>query len=326
VVLGPLMLGLATLIGPYAMLHVMFAKMGIAGGVLTPILRGLGSGFMSVGKTLWSLGKLLLANPIVILIAAIAVAAYLIYKNWEPIKAFFSDLWDSVTAVFHRVWGKIAAFSQGIWDDVKTAFDGGILGVGALILSWSPLSLFYKAFAGVMSWFGVEMPATFTEFGANIIRGLVDGITSGMGWLKDKIKQLAGMVGITFAKKQEIHSPSRVFSRFGGFITEGLAQGIENGQSAPLTQVSGLAKRLTQLGAGIAVGAATMPAIAFDTRPPMAPRAAGGGVVVQGDTVHITIQAAPGMDEHAIARAVAKALEQRDRNKAARLRSSLSDY
>jgi hypothetical protein len=32
------------------------------------------------------------------------------------------------------------------------------------------------------------------------------------------------------------------------------------------------------------------------------------------------------MDEQAIARAVALALEQRDRQKAARLRSSLSDY
>lgn len=326
VVLGPLMLGLAALIGPYAMLHVLFAKMGVAGGVLTPILRGLGGGFMRLGKTVLWLSRALLTNPIVLLITAIAVAAYLIYKNWEPIKAFFSDLWDGITERFNRVWESVKSFASGLWDDVKTAFDGGIGGVSALILNWSPLGLFYKAFAEVMSWFGIELPGTFTEFGANIIQGLINGISSGFGFLKDKIKQLGSVVGITFAKEQEIHSPSRVFSRFGGFITEGLALGIENGQDAPLNQVGGLAKRLTQLGAGIAISAAAMPAMAFDTRPPLAPRAASSSAPVQGDTIQIIIQPAAGMDAQAIARAVAQELDKRDRQKAARRRSGLSDY
>jgi hypothetical protein len=325
VVLGPLMLGLAALIGPYAMLHVLFAKMGVSGGVLSPILRGIGGGFMAIGKTVLWLGRALLTNPIVLLITLIAVLAFLIYKNWEPLKAFFSDLWDGITERFSRVWETIKTFAGGLWADVKTAFDGGIGGVSALIVNWSPLGLFYKAFAGVMSWFGVELPGTFTEFGANIVQGLVNGISSGFGFLKDKIKQLGAMVGMTFAKEQEIHSPSRVFSRFGGFITEGLALGIENGQDAPINQVSGLAKRLTQLGAGIAIGATAMPALSFDTRPPIAPRATGAGVVVQGDTIQITVQTMPGMDEQAIARAVMLAMEERDRQKAARTRSSLSD-
>ncbi|PFH10562.1 hypothetical protein BCF11_2984 [Collimonas sp. PA-H2] len=325
VVLGPLMLSLAALIGPYAMLHVLFAKMGVSGGVLTPILRGISGGLMTVGKTVLWLGRALLTNPIVLLITLIAVLAYLIYKNWEPLKAFFSDLWDGITERFNRVWETIKTFAGGLWADVKTAFDGGIGGVSELIMNWSPLGLFYKAFAGVMSWFGVELPGTFTEFGANIIQGLVNGISSGFGFLKEKIKQLAGMVGMTFAKEQEIHSPSRVFSRFGGFITEGLALGIENGQDAPINQVSGLAKRLTQLGAGIAIGATAMPALSFDTRPPIAPRTAGADVVVQGDTIQIIVQTQPGMDDQAIARAVMLAMEQRDREKSARLRSSLSD-
>jgi hypothetical protein len=325
IVLGPLMLGLAALIGPYAMLHVLFAKMGVSGGVLSPILRGISGGFMAVGKTVLWLGRALLTNPIVLLITLIAVLAFLIYKNWEPLKAFFSDLWDGITERFNRAWETIKAFTGGLWADVKTAFDGGIGGVSALIVNWSPLGLFYKAFAGVMGWFGIELPGTFTEFGANIIQGLVNGISSGFGFLKDKIKQLAAMVGITFAKEQEIHSPSRVFSRFGGFMTEGLALGIENGQDAPIAQVSGLAKRLTQLGAGIAIGATAMPALSFDTRPPIAPRAAGTGMVIQGDTIQITVQTLPGMDEQAIARAVMLAMEERDRQKAARMRSSLSD-
>src|SRR5450830_709796 len=76
VVVGPLMLGLASIIGPYAMLHVMFARLGIQGGVLMPILRGVGMAFM------W-LGRVFLMNPIGLAVTAIAGAAYLLYRNWE---------------------------------------------------------------------------------------------------------------------------------------------------------------------------------------------------------------------------------------------------
>jgi hypothetical protein len=326
VILGPLMLGLAALIGPYAMLHVMFAKMGVAGGVLTPILRGLGSGIMTVGKTILTLGRLLLANPIVLLITAIAVAAYLIYKNWEPIKAFFSDLWDSVTEVFNRFWTGVKSFLGCLWDDVKAAFDGGIGKVSALILDWSPYGLFYKAFAAVMDWFGIELPAKFSDFGLNIMQGLANGITGALGTVKTAIAGAGDNVVGWFKDKLGIHSPSRVFAELGDFTMQGLAVGLQRSQDDPLGQVGGLAKRLTQLGAGIAIGAAAMPALAFDTRPPISQRAAGAGSVIQGDTIQITIQAAPGMDEQAIARAVALAMEQRDRQKMARIRSSLTDY
>jgi len=74
----------------------------------------------------------------------------------------------------------------------------------------------------------------------------------------------------------------------------------------------------------IAIGTASMPAMSFDTRPALAP-GGGGGVVIQGDTITITIQAAPGMDEQAIARAVEAVLDRRERDKAARFPSSLYD-
>jgi len=77
-VLGPLMLGIAAMIGPYAMLHVMFAKMGVTGGVLTPILRGLGGAFMWAGRAVLWLGRALMLNPIGIAITVIAGAAFLI--------------------------------------------------------------------------------------------------------------------------------------------------------------------------------------------------------------------------------------------------------
>jgi hypothetical protein len=326
VVLGPLMLGLAALIGPYAMLHVLFAKMGVSGGVLTPILRGAASAFLWLGRALLFVGRAFLMNPIGLVITAIALAAYLIYQYWEPIKGFFTDLWNTVGNAFSSAWVSIKGFAGGLWADVQQAFAGGIGGVTALVLNWSPLGLFYQAFAGVLRWFGIDLPAKFSDFGLNIMQGLANGITGALGTVRTAIAGASDSVVGWFKEKLGIHSPSRVFAELGDFTMQGLAVGLQRSQDSPIGQIGGLAKRLTQLGAGIAIGAAAMPALAFDTRPPLAPRTPGAGMVIQGDTITITVQAMPGMDEQAIARAVAQALNQRDREKAARIRSSLSDY
>jgi len=295
IVIGPLMLGLASIIGPYAMLHVMFARLGIQGGVLMPILRGVGTVFM------W-LGRVFLMNPIGLAVTAIAVAAYLLYRNWEPIAGFF----------------------MGLWGQVREAFAGGLGSIGALILNWSPMGLFYQAFAAVLGWFGIDLPAKFSEFGAMILRGLANGITGALGTVKDAVMSAGSAVINWFKEKLDIHSPSRVFAELGDYTMQGLALGMNRGENEPLQAVSSLARKLAGVGAGIAIGTASMPAMSFDTRPAFAP-GGGGGVVIQGDTITITIQAASGMDEQAIARAVEAVLDRRERDKAARFRSSLYD-
>jgi hypothetical protein len=302
-VMGPLMLGLAALIGPFAILRFTMAAVGTNGLSLMPVLRALGTAFRFVGTAVLWLGRALLMNPIGLAVTAIATAAFLIYQYWEPIKGFFANLWDGVTS----------------------AFSGGIGSIGALLLNWSPLGLFYKAFAGVLGWFGIELPAKFTEFGGNIMRGLVDGITGALGWVKETVVSAGASVIGWFKEKLGIRSPSRVFAELGDFTMQGLAVGLDRSQDEPLQQIGGMARRLAQIGAGIAIGGAALPSMAFDTRPPVAGRGAPA-VTVGGDTININITAAPGMDPQAIARAVSAELDRRDREKAARMRSSLHDY
>ncbi|WP_432239915.1 phage tail tape measure protein [Herbaspirillum robiniae] len=296
VVMGPLMLGLASLIGPYALLQVMFARMGMQGSLLMAVLRGLGTVFM------W-LGRIFLMNPIGLAITAIAAGAYLIYRYWEPITGFFGN----------------------IWQQVRSAFAGGIAGVAALILNWSPLGAFYSVFAGVLSWFGVDLPAKFSDFGVMILRGLANGITSAAGYVKDAVLGAGASVIGWFKEKLDIHSPSRVFAELGDFTMQGLAVGLNRGQDGPLSTVSSLAGKLASAGAAVAIGAGSMPAMAFDSRPPINASAAAP-VVYQGDQIQIIVHAAPGMDEQALARAVAAELDRRDLAKAARRRSNLADW
>jgi TP901 family phage tail tape measure protein len=52
-------------------------------------------------KAFKTLRMLLITNPIIAIIAGIALAAYLIYDNWDGIKAFFVNMWDGVKSMFY---------------------------------------------------------------------------------------------------------------------------------------------------------------------------------------------------------------------------------
>src|SRR5690606_26951418 len=127
---------------------------------------GLASTLFSLGKValplvatgLRAIGLALTANPIGIAVAAIAGAAYLIYRNWDRVGPYFA----------------------GLWGEIKAGFSGGLSGIAATILNFSPLGLFHRALAGVLNYFGVDIPARFTDFGGMLIDGLVNGITAGL--------------------------------------------------------------------------------------------------------------------------------------------------
>ncbi|MCZ5725929.1 hypothetical protein O5282_26990 [Escherichia coli] len=78
-------------------------------------------------------------NPIGLVITAVAAAAYLIYRNW----------------------GQSVAGLNSAGLTFKEAFNGGIVGIGKLLINWSPAGLLYKAFAAALKYFGVALPAKF---------------------------------------------------------------------------------------------------------------------------------------------------------------------
>ncbi|WP_204126612.1 phage tail tape measure protein [Pseudomonas ogarae] len=214
-----------TLSAKWAMLRAMWQM-----GKFTPLITGIrrsGAGLLKVargvlhlgktlGGTLWVglklvgqavlwLGRALMLNPIGLAITGIALAAYLIYRYWAPIKTFFT----------------------GLWNEVRAGFDGGLSGILAVLLNFSQLGLFYRAFAGVMNYFGIELPGTFTEFGGLLVTGLVNGIGNMAGALKDSVVGIGASVKDWFTETLGIESPSRVFIGYGANISEGAALGIK---------------------------------------------------------------------------------------------------
>lgn len=222
-----------------------FSTVAKGAGTLASVLGGgLVRGLMLAGRAVLFIGRALMMNPIGLIITGVAVAAYLIYRYWGPISAFFKRLWAQVTSAFSSAWsgiksawGSVTGWFSGIWGSIKTAFNGGIVGIGKLIMNWSPLGLFYKAFAGVMSWFGVDLPKNFTDFGGNLIAGLVNGIGNKLAAAKDTIVNFGNSISGWFKETLGIHSPSRVFMGFGDNIGQGAAIGLQ--RTTPLAALAG---------------------------------------------------------------------------------------
>lgn len=273
------------------------SRLATGAGRLGRVLGGgLLRGLMAAGRAVLFIGRALLMNPIGLLITGIAVAAYLIYRYWEPIKGFFTRLWTGIENIGTQIWSSITGFFTDRWQDIQTAFDGGLLGIGELILNWSPLGLFTQVFSEVMSWFGVDLPKDFTDFGKNIIDGLTKGIKDKWNSVKDTFKDLTDGIKGFFTDETEIHSPSRVFMGYGNYLVEGLQLGINNTAWKAQQAAKGLADKMMPGNQGF--GIPRIPSVPFIADIPRGATAGGGESspaihLVYSPAVHIK-EATPG--------------------------------
>lgn len=298
--------------------------------VLAAVAGPVGAALRLVGTVMLWLGRMMLTNPIGIVVTLVAVAAYLIYRNWDWLRASAIGIWQSISSTAAAVWGAVRDFLVGLWDSLGGSFGAALATIGRAILDWSPIGLFYRALAAVLSYLGVDLPGRFSEFGGNIIRGLADGITNRIALVRDAIGQAAdGAVG-WFKDKLGIRSPSRVFIEAGSNIAQGAALGID--RTAPQVRAAALGMAAASLVAlpAMALPAVGQPAGLGAPAPAHAPlasaRNSGPSLVVQGDTVHLTIQAGAGVDPAAIAQLVRAELARHEQAKAARLRGAYVDY
>ncbi len=222
------------------------------GGVLS---GGLVRGIMIAGRAVLWIGRALMMNPIGLVITAVAAAAYLIYRNWGAVSGWFKQCWA----------------------DIQEAFNGGIVGTGKLLINWSPAGLLYKAFAAALKYFGVALPAKFTDFGGHLVDGLINGIKNKWGSLKSSVTGMgdsisswfkqcwadiqeafnggivgtgkllinwspAGLLYKAFAaalKYFGVALPAK-FTDFGGHLVDGLINGIKNKWGSLKSSVTGM--------------------------------------------------------------------------------------
>ena len=108
------------------------------GGALISALRAVGIAFIAVGKRV---ALAFVTNPIGLLIAAIAVAVYLIVKYWDEIKATAILAWNLISVACSQAWDNIHKKAIAIWDSIEKYIGDKANAVGRI---WDSITMLFS--------------------------------------------------------------------------------------------------------------------------------------------------------------------------------------
>ena len=293
VVIGGLGAIMLTILGPMALLRASLITMGLP-TTLTP-LGLLAKAFGMIGGAVRALTLTLMANPILALCLALAVLAFTIYKNWDTLGPMFAALWERI----------------------KSIFNTGIQALRSFISNFSPVSAFTAAFSTVWGYLA-GLGATFRQYGANMLEGLKNGILGRAQAVINSISNIVGRIkgAFTGSKGMDIHSPSRVFDSYGGYMMQGLGRGILSNAGIPVSATKSIAGQINDYAP-----------ISIDSRKSILPPRGQSSMAMMGgmSSGNITININGATDPQSVAREVQRVLAGEQRNQMARQRSRLSD-
>ncbi|WP_240522209.1 phage tail protein, partial [Amycolatopsis vastitatis] len=158
------------------------------------------------------------------IVAVISGAMQVIQGVIQVVMGLISGDWS-------QAWSGIKNILGGIWGAIKGVVADGIGG----LLSW-----FASLPGRILGALG-DLGGLLLQAGKNLIRGLVDGISSGFGWVKDKLGQLTNW--ITSWKGP----PARdkvLLSGNGRLIMNGLLAGLRDGEPQIRDYLTGLTASL----------------------------------------------------------------------------------
>ena len=160
-----------------------------------PTLVATAAGLVQIARGLAMLGTALMANPIMLAIAAIAFGAYLIYRNWDKIGPYFEKIFAAIKNTISTTWAwmkKIFAWTPaGLitnnWDQIVAAIKNPMETARAALdtvweaiksaFKWSPVGLLVASWAGVAS--ALSQPVAS---GKTAIEIAWEGIKAVFGW------------------------------------------------------------------------------------------------------------------------------------------------
>lgn len=156
-------------------------------------------------------------------------------KIWNAIKSAFNYIADWGSGIYNRakdwitktidnVVSWMSKLPGKIWDAIKGAIDN--------VAKWGS-DLYEKGKKAAKDLFDVvtteigKIPGKVVSIGADIVRGLWNGISSLTGWIGDQVKSFCGGVVSGFKKFFKINSPSKLVDReVGQWVGRGFGVGI----------------------------------------------------------------------------------------------------
>ena len=171
---------------------IIIGKVVSAVGTIMTIVPKVAGVIKTVQGAFAALNATMLANPIVLIIAAIAalVAAFIYLWNtneefrqfwidlwedikdiavavWEGLKAFFSAAWEAIRATAETVWNALAGFFTGLWEGIRNTFTTVVNAISSFLCTawnaiqtvattvWTAISTFFSTI-----WNGIKTVVT----------------------------------------------------------------------------------------------------------------------------------------------------------------------
>lgn len=276
--IAPVLSGVATalnaIITPIANLiqnstaaQTVFTALAAAVGVFVVALTGMlivkqvTSAMDMLGVSLTSLA----ANPVVLIIAAIAalVTAFIyLWNNCESFKNFFVNAWNTITTAAQTA----AAFLSSAWETISTAI------TTVMNTIWSVISTVWNSISTVISTVMAVITAIFTGDWSSIgkivskaVKSIKNTISNIMGSIKSKITSILSNIVSSFTgkfssigskvtsalkgiKTKVVSWGSEMVSKFlsiGKDLIKGMWDGISNKAEWLKDQITGLGSKIT---------------------------------------------------------------------------------
>lgn len=205
---GPLLIGLGSLITLFTSLQPVLAAAGTTASVVGGVLSG----------------------PLALAIAGVAAGVALLYAGW---KANFLGIQDTVKTIFEAIKSIFSAFQKavsgdwrGFGEDLRKAWDSVWELIRQRLQSGGDavLSIFRTIIGGIKGLFSID----WGELGHRIISGLVSALRSGIASAVSAARDIALAISETFIGFFGIHSPSKLFEGIGENVVLGLIKGLES--------------------------------------------------------------------------------------------------
>ena len=266
-------LAVTTVIGPIALAISSFSVLGSSAGTSIGLLTKMITPIKMIGTAFSVVGKAMLANPMVLaivaIVAVVAGAAYLIYKNWEPIKGFFSNLWSGVKDTFSSAWNGIKGvvgtgieFIKGVIKSIDTVFADNpilnllipIIGIPRIIIAnWSSIKGFFVSLWGGIKSSAESMWSSISSGASNAWNAIV-GFFSPIGdWFAAKWEYVKLLTGAVWSGIKSV-----VSAAWNGLISiitnSSLFQSVVNGWTRIFDYLGTLKDKMLNIGKNIIDG------------------------------------------------------------------------
>lgn len=147
---------------------------------------------------------------------------------WASIRASALAYFETIKSAITTAWGAVSSFTSTIWATIRATVTNAWNALCRVFYAVLPINGVRAAFNAVLGYLS-GLGGSFFAKGRNIVDGLVNGINAGFARLKATWAKINNYMPNFTSKKMDIHSPSRLFMRYGKYIMQGLDIGITEG-------------------------------------------------------------------------------------------------